>query len=78
MLRKVRVFENVRKVPGTPLVRELKSEGFFHGWFQVTDGPEDAGPVGLVEFPDGAVNSYDPRMIEFVESPADTGEKGKC
>jgi len=63
--RRVAVYENIRDTPNGPTRRVIKNTGDFHGWFQVVEGIDAAGPVAVVEYAGGEIELVEPRMICF-------------
>jgi len=48
---------------------------FFHGWFQAGNDKDGLDPVAVVEYEDGATDSYNAGYIKFENPPtADTLE----
>jgi len=39
--------------------------GLCHGFFQVSDGPNDAGPVAVIEMMDGTVTTVNADTVVF-------------
>lgn len=62
-------------VPGStpgPMIKQDQREGFFHEWSTASDETSNGvvhGPVAIIEFEGGLVDTWPAHMVRFLDEP---------